>query len=117
MQENEINNFIGERIAYFRKQNSIQRKEICNLMNISFQQLGKYEKGINRLSASKLLLFLKKYNIEFDTFFNTKSAMKNDNYDLKLLYQFSKLKNDDVKKNIIDFVQTVVKDNNINNLK
>jgi transcriptional regulator with XRE-family HTH domain len=103
--EMKFNKLIGRRLYSFRKQNSIRKKEICNFLNISAQQLNKYESGENRISAAKLLMFLKFYKIDGSYFFGEDKRLEKTS---ELLYAFSKVKSGAVKKSIIELIKNVV---------
>lgn len=49
-----INNKIGERIQEKRVSKGLSRAQLCERIEITHQQLQKYEKGINRVSAARL---------------------------------------------------------------
>jgi transcriptional regulator with XRE-family HTH domain len=51
---NPIDSHIGQCIRQFRRLRGLTLQELSGILNISFQQLQKYEKGTNRVSASKL---------------------------------------------------------------
>ena len=46
---------IGERIGARRNQIEMSQGEIGDALKVSFRQIQKYEKGINRLSSGRLL--------------------------------------------------------------
>lgn len=46
---------IGERLASLRKGMNLTLQDLASRLSITHQQLQKYEKGINRISASRLL--------------------------------------------------------------
>lgn len=46
---------IGERIRARRNQVDMSQEELGDALNVSFQQVQKYEKGTNRLSSGRLL--------------------------------------------------------------
>jgi transcriptional regulator with XRE-family HTH domain len=46
---------IGERIRALRTQQKITQAELGDALGISFQQVQKYEKGINRVGANRLI--------------------------------------------------------------
>lgn len=46
--------FIGERIRIIRMEKGKSQSELAKALNISSQQIQKYERGINRISASRL---------------------------------------------------------------
>lgn len=46
---------IGERIRLRRLEIGMSQEQLAALLGITFQQVQKYEKGVNRVSASRLL--------------------------------------------------------------
>lgn len=51
----EIDGMLGSTLKAFRKQKGFSQAELADGIGISSQQLQKYEKGVNRISASRLL--------------------------------------------------------------
>ena len=56
------------RIAY--KEDGLSQDELARQVGITFQQIQKYEKGLNRISASRLYWFTKILGVNFEFFFN-----------------------------------------------
>ena len=52
--ENAIDRHVGARIRMQRIVRDISQTELGNAVGVSFQQVQKYEKGVNRVSASRL---------------------------------------------------------------
>ena len=46
--------YVGKRIRMRRMQSGLSQSQLGNALGITFQQVQKYEKGSNRVSASKL---------------------------------------------------------------
>lgn len=46
---------LGQRIKRFREQAGLSQTELGNRLGISYQQIQKYERGVNRLSVDTLL--------------------------------------------------------------
>ena len=69
-EENVLNIVIGERLKDARKKAKLTQSKLAKKLNISFQQIGKYEKGQNGLNAirivqiSNLLKLPKSYLLE-----------------------------------------------------
>src|SRR5215467_7011268 len=45
---------IGQRVRALRLQRGLSQTELGNLISVTFQQVQKYEKGANRISAGRL---------------------------------------------------------------
>ena len=54
-EENVLNVVIGERLKDARKKAKLTQSKLAKKLNISFQQIGKYEKGENGLNAIRIL--------------------------------------------------------------
>ncbi|MBZ7921630.1 helix-turn-helix domain-containing protein [Ensifer adhaerens] len=59
----EIDREIGARIRRFRKSRDMSQGALAAKLGITFQQLQKYEKGVNRVSTSALILICKALQI------------------------------------------------------
>ena len=68
MEEEKINKLIGMKILSFRKNNGLTRVKLAQSLNMTHQQLDKYEKGINKISAAKLAIIAEKLNININYF-------------------------------------------------
>ena len=103
--ENEINKQIGISLRKLRKDKLITKPEILKILNVSSQQLNKYENGTNRISASKLALLLNILNINFNTFYNS----VNNNDEIKLLANYNKILNPDTKMGVLELICAIAK--------
>lgn len=45
---------VGERLRFLRKSKNFSQEKLAEKINLTFQQLQKYERGINRISAGNL---------------------------------------------------------------
>lgn len=106
-EENIKNKLIGMKLLELRKTNNFTRVKFAKLLNMSHQQLDKYEQGINKISAAKLAIIAKKFKINIDYFYedlisNVLSKEKNkkdkDRTQILLKYFFNikKIKNKDL---------------------
>ncbi|EJF78462.1 hypothetical protein MCO_00646 [Bartonella sp. DB5-6] len=46
--------FVGKRIRFRRKMLKMSQKQLAHALNVSYQQIQKYETGLNRVSAGRL---------------------------------------------------------------
>ncbi len=49
-----VDAFIGARVRLRRLMLGMSQEELSNQLGVTFQQVQKYEKGVNRISASRL---------------------------------------------------------------
>ena len=54
-EEKELNSLVGKKLQNARKLAKLTQVKLAKKLNISFQQIGKYEKGTNGLSAIRLV--------------------------------------------------------------
>lgn len=50
----EVDAYIGEKIRGYRNLKGISQQQLGEALGVSFQQIQKYEKGVNRVSASRV---------------------------------------------------------------
>ena len=62
-QENVLNIIVGERLKDARKKAKLTQSKLAKKLNISFQQIGKYEKGQNGLNAIRIVQISNLLNI------------------------------------------------------
>jgi len=61
---------IGRRIREFRKKAGLSQEKLAEAIDMSFQQVQKYEKGISRLTPEKLLLIANALKISVYAFYD-----------------------------------------------
>ncbi|MFJ6023534.1 helix-turn-helix domain-containing protein [Brevundimonas sp. NPDC092305] len=59
-----FDNEVGARIRDFRKQAGMTQTELATAAGVTFQQIQKYERGTNRVAASRLALIAKALGVE-----------------------------------------------------
>ena len=60
---------VGERVRLHREQLGISRGVLASRLGVSFQQLQKYEKGTNRISAGRLYAIAEILGVSIQQFF------------------------------------------------
>jgi CheY-like chemotaxis protein/DNA-binding XRE family transcriptional regulator len=58
----DINKYIGQQIRVRRKKSSLSMQQLADLLNLSYQQLQKYESGLSKISVEKLLFIASIFN-------------------------------------------------------
>jgi transcriptional regulator with XRE-family HTH domain len=51
----DVDKRVGQRLRQLRMQIGLSQQEIALTLGVSFQQIQKYEKGVNRVSAARLI--------------------------------------------------------------
>ena len=65
---------VGRRVRLLRKCQGMSQTELANAIGLTFQQVQKYEKGTNRISASKLFEIAQALNVEVAALFADATA-------------------------------------------
>ena len=60
---------VGKMICDLRRYKRLSQSEIATRIGVSYQQLHKYEKAKDRISASKIFLLAKALDVSVDFFF------------------------------------------------
>lgn len=114
---------VGRKLKLRRINLGLSQQELGKLLSISFQQIQKYEKSINRISAGRLYEISKVLNIPITYFFDDiddKSSDFNKNYKAidynnlnKEILAISRIlctiKNKEKRKNFINVIKSLIK--------
>lgn len=65
----EVDAFVGSQLKSLRKSAGYSQTELANKVGVTFQQIQKYERGTNRIGASRLWGFCKVFEVSPDKFF------------------------------------------------
>jgi transcriptional regulator with XRE-family HTH domain len=79
-----VDTYVGKKLWLRRKMLGMSQESVANEVGITFQQVQKYERGINRMSASRLFDFAKVLTVPITYFFEG-FENSNDNYRSKNL--------------------------------
>lgn len=63
---------IGQQLLKARCNAGLSQEKLADAVGLTFQQIQKYEKGINRIAASRLLTFAEVLGVPVTYFFDTK---------------------------------------------
>lgn len=69
----EVEKQVGHAIRSLRKMRGLTRKELANILEVSHQQIAKYENAQNRITAGKLFKLANTFNVSLDYFFGNNS--------------------------------------------
>ena len=67
---NETDRYVGAQIRTRRIMMGLSQQELANMIGVTYQQAHKYEKGINRISASRLYDIAKVLQVQVSHFFD-----------------------------------------------
>jgi len=87
------NNFqIASMLVAYRYAKNQTQSDVSKILNVTFQQVQKYEKMNNGISAVNLLTFCNAYQISFDSFQNADAYQVLDNADISIIKKEKALK-------------------------
>ena len=69
--EEEIDALVGRRVRELRLQLGLTQTQLADAIGVTFQQVQKYERGSNRISASKLWLIADRLGVSPASLYNT----------------------------------------------
>ena len=121
---NEVDAAVGARIRNLRLRNKLSQEEVGRRLNVSFQQVQKYEKGANRVGASRLQRLSEVLQVPVGFFFEGLSTKANANGaqsatlsyvadfaassdGLALMRSFSKISDATLRRRIVELVERV----------
>ncbi len=110
----DIDKTVGLRINVRRRLLKITQKELASQIGITFQQLQKYEQGINRVSAGRLWQISRILETDMNFFFDNAipdriNDVVLDKDSLRFLSVYMKIKNPKISRLLFNLLQEVVR--------
>jgi transcriptional regulator with XRE-family HTH domain len=110
-----IDQYIGRRLKQRRVEIGHSQEKLAILVGLTFQQIQKYEKGINRISASRLFDLARILEVPIAFFYEgletldeaCSSPIFNDIMINNLVEAFRKIQSHDVKKSILTLIENL----------
>ena len=125
-QANPIDVQVGNRVRIRRMLIGMSQEKLCDLLGLTFQQVQKYEKGVNRIGAGRLFEMARILNVPVDFFYegvnsaplqageseNGASVMEfvSSGEGLQLSLAFMKIKDSKVRKRVLDLVKSLAEE-------
>ena len=114
----EIDRHIGHRVRARRTMLGMSQEKLAEALGLTFQQVQKYEKGVNRIGASRLLHIAGVLDVNIDFFFEGIPGLRAGGYSDdslmaefltrpesdRLVRGFLKLKDDEARRRVADLV-------------
>jgi transcriptional regulator with XRE-family HTH domain len=96
---------IGGKIKEFRKRKGLSQEALAELMGLSFQQIQKYESGVNRLNTDKLQAIANILSVPVASFFEDQpiEALPFSEQERELIESFRSIKDNKIKNCIVEF--------------
>ncbi len=103
---NDADRHVAVRIRQRRKELRLSQQMLANLIGVSYQQLCKYEKGINRVAVGRLLIIAHALGVEVSYFYEglPKGGLTGDQQQLKrLLADFTEIPSPQHRRALVRF--------------
>ncbi len=106
---NTVDIYVGQQLRLRRQLLNLTQDKLGVMLNLTFQQIQKYEKGENRISAGRLYEIAKSLGVEINYFFppidsTVKDPMR-DAKTLELIYYFNRIKKLEIAKDIFNLLK------------
>jgi transcriptional regulator with XRE-family HTH domain len=107
---------IGQIIKGIRKSRGISQMELAEMINVSYQQIQKYEKGISNISVERLKQIAKALNVPASSFFSAEreavsehpgSCGKMTDEEQLVVRLFREIKNKQLRRTITDILRVL----------
>ena len=116
---------VGSRLRLLRMQRGMSQSALGECAGITFQQVQKYERGTNRISASRLWVFADVLDVDVGFFFDgieirkpeslehdtreadATEAMMQSSYGLKLCAAVSKIRSKEQRRNLLSLAKSM----------
>ncbi len=117
-QPHPIDRLVGSRVRLFRTARGLSQSRLADDLGITFQQVQKYEKGTNRVSASRLFEIARLLGVGIPELYagadDATSAHMNESVDPlpslldhKIIRALSRIHDDQVKRKVLLLIQTL----------
>jgi len=73
-----IDRIVGQRLRWRRRELRLTQEKLGELLNLTFQQVQKYEKGVNRISAGRLYEIATTLGVQIAYFYEGASELVQD---------------------------------------
>ncbi|MCD8498110.1 MAG: helix-turn-helix domain-containing protein [Alphaproteobacteria bacterium] len=107
----EADEIVGTNLRAVRILKGMSQEVLANHVGISFQQIQKYEKGVNRISAGMLFKLAEAMEEDPTVFLkdNSKNSHIYSKEALEMLALFTKLQNSDARESIKRLMKSLIK--------
>lgn len=74
----EIDIYVGRKLKHLRRMKELSQTDLGRATNVSFQQIQKYERGLNRISVGRLWEFCEVFKVSPTYFFDGFNTVGNN---------------------------------------
>ena len=120
--ERELNIHIGIRLKQKRIEKNLTQTKVAKALNVTFQQIQKYEKGTNGLSASRIQALSNYLNVPISYFFEGFTEFKeefnleNNRINIEFLNKLITSLSTEYRQKLIELIKDNKNENNHNSI-
>ena len=109
---------MGKRIRHRRNELKMSQVELAAILGVTFQQVQKYEKGTNRVTAQRLVLIASTFKMRPEELYQTQDVLPDvtsliditDKSTLRLLQAYSGIKDQATRRQMVELIETIADD-------
>src|SRR5471032_2475052 len=106
---------MGKKIRLRRVEQRISQSDLGEKLGVSFQQVQKYEKGVNRVGASRLQQIATALDVPVTFFYDSDSKTRevesllflDSAFSLRLLRAYSRIKSQTVQRQLVSLMESI----------
>jgi len=106
---------LGKRIRLRRVEQHMSQTELGDKLGVSFQQVQKYEKGVNRVGAARLQQIATSLDVPITFFYSGDGKARevesllfiDSSFSLRLLRAYSKMKDQAVQRQFVSLIESI----------
>ena len=106
---------LGKRIRLRRAEIDFSQSELADKLGVSFQQVQKYEKGVNRVGAARLQQIATALDVPITFFYDGDGKSRevesllfiDSSFSLRLLRAYSKIKDQAVQRQFVSLIENI----------
>jgi transcriptional regulator with XRE-family HTH domain len=106
---------MGKRIRDRRNEMKMSQNELAAILGVSFQQVQKYEKGTNRVTAHRLALIASTFKVRPDELYQTQDVLPDvssliditDKTTLRMLKAYGGIKDQATRRQMVELIETI----------
>ena len=106
---------LGRRIRLRRAELKISQSELAEKLGVSFQQVQKYEKGLNRVGAHRLQQTATALDVPITFFYDGDGKSRevesllflDSSFSLRLLRAYTKIKDQTVQRHLVSLIESI----------
>lgn len=106
---------LGKRIRLRRVERKMSQAELGDALGVTFQQVQKYEKGVNRVSTTRMAEIARALGVDYAYLIGEGDVKKKEvesllfldsNFSLRLLRAYSSIPDQSVQRKFVDLMET-----------